>query len=158
MARPFKGTTFWDRVWLNTRITDGDCIEFTGSKNHDGYGRINRGAKLVFVHREVWREHNGNISSGFCVRHSCDNPSCININHLSIGTHTDNMRDMSLRGRKAIFHGSDSPVAKLDEEKVRQIKKRLALGHTQAEIARDFGVSRPNIGYIKRGLNWKHVR
>lgn len=157
MARPKKGTTFWDRVWVNTRITDSDCIQFTGCLNDDGYGRINRDGKLVFVHREVWAQFNGDIPSGMCVMHACDNPACVNINHLSLGTHTDNMRDMAAKGRKAIFIGSNSHVAKLDEQKVSQIKAMLRNGMKHYEIAKIFGVTRPNISYISRGVIWKSV-
>jgi hypothetical protein len=157
MARPFKGVTFWDRVWLKVRISELDCIEYTGPLDDCGYGRINRNGKLVRIHREVWEFNHGPIPKGLCVRHSCDNPACININHLLIGTHAENMRDKSERGRVVSSPGSSNGSAKLDESGVAEIKRRLDSGETCAAIARDYPVSESNIRHIKKGRKWAHV-
>ena len=77
-----------------------NCIEFTGNIK-DGYGRYsygpNRGKR---AHRVAWEEVNGVIPEGMFVCHKCDNPPCINIDHLFLGTPLDNMRDMIQKGRK----------------------------------------------------------
>ncbi|MDZ4344778.1 MAG: HNH endonuclease signature motif containing protein [Candidatus Binatia bacterium] len=70
-----------------------DCIEWAGNKNSDGYGRYSQ--KLI--HRLIWGKIYGPIPSQ--VLHSCDNPPCINIDHLFLGTQSDNMRDRAAKHR-----------------------------------------------------------
>ncbi len=81
---------------------DGECLVFTGTRTPDGYGRVsieNKGK--AYAHRVTWEEHNGPIPDGLVVRHSCDNPPCVNIEHLLIGTHKDNAKDRDERRRGA---------------------------------------------------------
>ena len=87
-------------------------------------------------------------TSGFCVLHHCDNPSCCNPCHLYIGTHQDNMRDKAVRGRAG---------KKLTLENVREIKQCLAAGATQVSLADRFGVTKATISQISRGKIWKQV-
>lgn len=157
MARPCKGVTFWDRVWTKVRISEHDCIEYTGPTDGCGYGRINRDGKLVRLHREVWEFNYGKIPSGMCVRHSCDNPSCVNINHLNIGTHADNMRDKAKRKRVWNMTGSLSHSAKLHENDIPVIRARIESGEKCYAIARDYKVSGETILAIKHKRTWKHV-
>ena len=72
------------------------CIEFEGCRDPGGYGRIHRGE---LAHRAAWAAVHGPIPKGAHVLHSCDNPPCINVEHLSLGTHTENVRQMHARGR-----------------------------------------------------------
>lgn len=103
MARPKKGITFWDRVTSQLKLTRENCHEFTGHKDECGYGRIrgpnNRG--LLRLHRAKWELYYGDISPNKIILHKCDNPACININHLFVGTQLDNMRDRKMKGRYA---------------------------------------------------------
>ena len=80
-----------------------DCWIFTGGKNNIGYGMIRDEKKMRTAHRVSYEEHNGKIPVGLLVLHSCDNPICCNPNHLSLGTHKDNTRDMMNRGRAKPF-------------------------------------------------------
>ena len=157
MARPARGITFWDRVWTQTRITDARCIEFTGCKDGCGYGRINRDNKLVRLHREVWKDANGEVPSGKEICHKCDNPSCINLNHLYAGTHKQNMADKALRGRVKNMIGSLSHRAKLHENDIPIIRSRISGGETCYSIARDYGVTGETVLHIKNGRSWGHV-
>ena len=77
------------------------CIETTFAKNRLGYGTITpkRGKGQTLHHRAVWQEHNGPIPKGMLIRHLCHNPSCINIEHLAIGTMKDNIQDCKDAGR-----------------------------------------------------------
>ena len=158
MARPKKGTTFWGRVWPLTEKNINGCIVFNGCRNHDGYGRINKDGKLVFIHREVWVESNGDIPEGMCICHKCDNPSCLNIEHLFIGTHDDNMADKREKGRCAKLKGSSNGASKLNEDQVIDIKRRLKDGQSKASIGRLYGVTDSNIRLIAQGKKWKHVK
>lgn len=87
------------------RITmAGACVEFPGKKRPDGYGvkyvGFENGRRVTMLaHRWMWECENGQIPEGMFVCHSCDNPSCWRIEHLFLGTHEDNMRDASEKGR-----------------------------------------------------------
>lgn len=91
---------FWSRV---DRRGPDECWEWRGHLNGDGYGLLSRGVgPPIRAHRVSWEMHNGRpIPTGLIVRHSCDNPPCINPNHLLIGTRADNMADTMSRGRHA---------------------------------------------------------
>lgn len=72
------------------------CIEWAGPCFSTGYGRYgHRG----YAHRAVWEAIRGPIPSGLEVMHLCDNPPCVNVNHLRLGTHAENMADMKVKGR-----------------------------------------------------------
>ena len=77
-------------------MSTDECIEWDGPRTQKGYGWVRR---HVYAHRDAWAKAHGPIPKGLEVRHKCDNPPCINIEHLEIGTRADNMRDMMERGR-----------------------------------------------------------
>lgn len=76
-----------------------ECINWTGSKDAKGYGLRRVKGKLWRVHRLSYTEAHGEIPKGLVVMHSCDNPSCYNVEHLSLGTHQDNCDDKHRKGR-----------------------------------------------------------
>ena len=88
--------TPYERVMARTERR-GDCLIFTGALDRKGYGRIGDGDRLRGAHRVVMECHYG--PSDLHVLHSCDTPSCVEIEHLRYGTHSDNMCDMHDRGR-----------------------------------------------------------
>jgi hypothetical protein len=105
-----------------------------------------------------------NLSDDQHVCHHCDNPSCVNPNHLFIGTHADNMRDMAAKGRAA-FGSSNLPDAcrrpgsahhnaKLTESIVKKIRASEA---TNRELAKHYGVSHVVICLARNGKTWRHV-
>lgn len=78
------------------------CWLWLGKPDKHGYGRINvggRAGKAQFAHRVSWELHRGSIPNGMGVLHHCDTPSCVNPDHLFIGTQSDNMRDARAKGR-----------------------------------------------------------
>ena len=157
-GRPKAGVTFWDRV--NSQIIAGlnNCNIFTGCKDDCGYGRINKEGKLVRLHREMWALHNGTIPPEMCVCHACDNPACINPNHLFLGTHQDNMTDKAKKGRVKDTKGQMNPAAKLTSQNVVEIRCLLKTGRTAYGIARDYGVSGECVLDIKHNRTWKSVK
>jgi hypothetical protein len=135
-----------------------DCIEFEGCRNKKGYGVKNRNSKSCLAHRLAWLDTHGEIPDGLFVLHKCDNPACINLEHLFLGTNLDNMRDMISKGRNRQSTGSCNGNAKLIEQDIPEIRARLASGEAQAAIARSYGVGRAAINKISQGACWKCVR
>ena len=128
-----------------------DCWEWRGPTS-EGYGRLRVGDKRVRAHRFAYEREYGSIPPGLVVRHRCDNPLCVNPNHLEVGTHAENVRDMDERNRRSV--GVQRPGSKLREDEVAEIR---ASSLTHRDLGRQFGVSHCVIGRIKRGEDWKHV-
>lgn len=130
------------------------CMEWLGYKNEDGYGQIRVGRKMVRTHRAVWQAEYGPIPDGMSVLHRCDNPSCINLAHLFLGTQTDNVADMDAKKRRARKTGEQNGRVKLTEDQVRRIRQDLRF---QKEIAAEYGVNQTLVSQIKTGRIWSHV-
>jgi len=96
-----------------------ECLEWTGSVSGSGYGQIKVFGKMVGCHRLSYELHNGAIPIGFEVIHSCDNPICINPDHLSIGTHLENINDMIKKGRRV--QGKPNPSKGINKSQSRQV-------------------------------------
>jgi hypothetical protein len=116
------------------------CWLWDGATNNDGYGTIRRNKTTRSAHRYAFEIANGNIQNGLCVCHKCDVPSCVNPDHLFSGTHTDNMRDRSLKGKHNWM--------KLSIDDVKRIKLDT---RKQTIIANEYNVSRALICLIKSG-------
>ena len=134
------------------------CWLWTGAINWCGYGyigkRFRRGKhKNQSAHRVVFEMYKGKIPRGKVVRHTCDNPACVNPNHLLVGTTQDNKNDSVTRGRHAF--GQRNGVAKLTDADVRAIRKDRRY---QYVIAADYGVIQATISKIKLGNSWRHVK
>ena len=157
MARPKKGTTFWDRVYSLAGREPNGCLIFLGHKDDCGYGRLHRDGKLVRLHRAVWERDNGQIPHGSVVMHTCDVPACIEPSHLRIGTQRENIADMDAKQRRRSQFGSNHVRAKLTESDIPRIRTMLARGDTCVSIGKIFGVTDMMIRHIKKGRAWRHV-
>jgi len=116
------------------------CMVWTRALNTDGYPRaLIEGNSNAKVHRVVYELANDKDISGYVVRHTCDDPKCINPNHLIIGTPTDNVRDRCERGR--------THHQVLDEEK-EAVKVLREQGITYLSIAQQLGISYKRVEYI----------
>lgn len=76
-----------------------ECIEWTGSRDKDGYGRTFTEGQAYQAHVLTWISFYGPVPDGMLVMHTCDNPPCINIDHLQLGTHATNAQDRDAKGR-----------------------------------------------------------
>lgn len=137
----------------------GPCVEWTASKNADGYGQQRFEGKCHLAHRIAYIKHHGiRVSEikGLVVRHKCDNPACVNPNHLELGTQADNMRDAFKRGRNA--RGERVKHAKLTAELVAKIRARY-VPKSQTDglsaIAKEFGVTSSTIDKVVRNETWR---
>lgn len=148
-----------ERFWIKVdKRGPNDCWGWLASKNPDGYGCFFMSGGPQGAHRISWLINKGKIPLGMCVLHTCDNPACVNPNHLWIGTHTENMKDMAIKGRnKWTDHtGELNPLAKLNDSDVLRIRQLIGQ-KSYMEIAKIFDVSKSLIGQIAIRQIWQHI-
>lgn len=151
-----------DRFWSRVRVRGAnDCWEWQGHVNRQGYGGIGVVGRSHKVHRVAWLLAYGSIPDGLCVLHHCDNPPCVNVRHLWLGTNRDNLNDMRAKGRWARTHplnGTLNHNAKLHPEAIREIRRQHGeVGDSLSAIARCYGVALQTISRIINGRTWRHV-
>lgn len=133
------------------------CHYWTARCFDNGYGQFKVNYKNLKAHRASYMFYKGEIPSGMIVCHSCDNPKCVNPDHLFLGTNKDNYNDMVKKGRKwPITYGEDAHHTKLNEGQVKEILSLKGV-LSQSKIAKKFGVSQGNIWWILSGKGWKHL-
>ena len=138
-----------------SRIADiNGCWIYTGLKDRNGYGLIGVRQKHEYTHRLMYQHKRGDIGD-LCVLHKCDVPACCNPDHLFLGTKAENTADMMEKKRHTV--GIDIVNAKLTDEKVLEIRRRVLAGERQKIIASDCGVSQSIVSDVASGKRWKHV-
>jgi hypothetical protein len=137
-----------------------------GSMQTNGYGRFAYGTKQGGdraqepAHRVSYRMYVGAIPDKMFVCHRCDNPVCVNPDHLFVGTQFDNMRDnhWSRRNPELVSRGSKNGLSVLNEAVVKEIRRLHATtGAGCAELAKMFGVSKSTTSCILLRKTWGHV-
>lgn len=150
---------FWNKVEVGAWF---ECWPWKASITHFNYGQFwwNDLGRMEKAHRVSYFLVKGEWPR--VVRHKCDNPICVNPNHLIGGSHKENTQDMFSRGRwvKPVSNparGEDQGKAKLTEEKVREIRVRRTNGETLQSIGDRFGVTRQCVRQVVNRLTWEHV-
>lgn len=132
------------------------CINWKGRiAPVTGYGMSSLGGRNMHAHDLAWMlENRKEIPKGLIIRHMCvpDNKLCVNPQHLQLGTHKENAQDQKDRG--LVRAAEDSPTASISNAVALQIIASFGNGKTQAERAREFGVSRDIVQHIDRAENW----
>ena len=128
------------------------CWEYTGGRDKDGYGKLKIDGEDLRAHRVSYERAKGPLGDGDIVCHSCDNPPCINPDHLFVGDHATNHADRNKKGRQA--KGSRHGRAKVTEEQVIQLRRDRP-GERFAKEA--FGLSRTQYYRIIRGEQWSEL-
>ena len=136
-------------------VTESGCWVWTASLHRVGYGQIRHDERILRAHRVSYELHIGPIPAGMHVLHKCDNRSCVNPDHLFLGTNDDNVADMVTKGRQS--KGEKNGKARLTEDNVREIRRRLAAGEKNKDLSVEFGVSTPSISKIAKRKTWRHV-
>lgn len=167
---------FWEKVKKNSH---GDCWEWQALKNDKGYGRFHSKGTMIMAHKAAYVISGNDLVEGLFVCHRCDNPACVNPDHLWLGTHTDNMRDAAAKGRLACGakngtqahpesraygnrngsitcpqkrpRGESHRKSKLNNSKVAEI---LTSGQSGASLARKFNVHQNTIFRVRSGKSW----
>jgi hypothetical protein len=159
------GDRFWSKV-----DASGDCWLWTAAKARFGYGYFYDG-KPALAHRVAFARARGPIPAGLCVLHRCDNPPCVNPDHLWLGTRADNNADRDAKGRDRratgdrnasrkypeLYRGERNGRARLTAANVSAIRARLATGEKQVSLAAEFGVCKQTINCIALGETWRGV-
>lgn len=122
------------------------CWLWTGYVNQDGYGHFNIGGRIEKAHRVAYSDAKGEIPSGYLVLHKCDQPSCVNPDHLRIGTDVENGDDKARR-RRVPTKLSDSDVLTI-----------LSAPGRYRDIAEKFNISAAWVCRIKSGTARPYAR
>ena len=159
--RPRKCRPVADRFWEKVTKTE-NCWLWTGNRNRDGYGELGVAKTpslpggLMRAHRLSWEIHYGPIPDKMDVLHTCDVPPCVRPDHLFLGSHTDNMKDMARKGRSNL--GERCPLAKLRAVDIPTIRERYAQGDvTLSVLASEYGVTSGAVGQAVRRKSWRHI-
>lgn len=135
-------------------LQPGRCWNWIGSFAFGGrYGFVRSGRQSILAHRLSYRLHNGDFDESKLVCHRCDNPKCVNPEHLFLGTHKENMADMARKGRASsrMARGEKNPNAKLTREIVEQIRQaRTEQNLSYNDLKRRFGLK--SNGHLRRIL------
>jgi hypothetical protein len=155
-----------ERFSESWEANESGCWIWKLAKLHFGHGAMTVGGKVKKAHRVSYELHCGPIPQGKMVLHRCDTPSCVNPAHLRLGTHAENMAEMSERGRAArgadnhfgrvAYHGPAHGMAKLTEDGVREIRSASKRGEI-TRVAQKYGITRAAAGHVRARRSWKHI-
>jgi hypothetical protein len=135
------------------------CWLWNAGADKDGYGKVFSGGETRVAHRIAYESvHGDGAAAGILVRHRCDTPSCVNPNHLELGTFAQNNRDRVVRGRsiKGAAHKL-SKLSEIDVQMIRALHIPQSREFSHNALARRFGVSRPTVARIIARTAWTHL-
>ena len=148
------GDTHTSRFWSKVAVTADPCRcwEWLHSVNNNGYGVVHARGKRWLAHRYAWFLVYG-VEPTQCLLHSCDNPKCLNPNHLREGTHQENAYDKMERGRQP--SGEKVWNARLLNSDVANIRQAIQDGVRKTDIARQYGILKSTVSGIASGRLYK---
>ncbi len=151
-----------ENFWKRTRKSESKfwngtpCIEWISNPMRIKYGTFIYKGKTYRSHRFSWNLENGEIPEGMYICHHCDNPPCVNSEHLFLGTPKDNTKDKFSKNRGNLPKGDEHWKSKLTNKDVKKIRKLYAnKKYKQVELSEMFGVTQAQISYIVNDIFWK---
>lgn len=155
IVKQHHGKSLRERFDIYTKRGEG-CWLWIGYLDPHGYGRLNVGNRPRLAHRISYELHFGNLPADKVLCHKCDNPRCVNPEHLFLGTQADNVADMENKGRarKRGLKGSQHGRALLTEAQVLAIRASKLSTKRLAEM---YGVTVRAIQDVRGGKSWKHI-
>jgi hypothetical protein len=142
---------------LPDNITDSGCFEWCGFVSDFGHGRFYFRGKRHYAHRIIKELQLGHrIQRGYLVLHKCDNPPCVNVEHLYIGTTQDNSNDMVNRGRHQDSRGENNGRSKFSSDEIQNIRN-LYPALSAREISKQFSISITTAYRIVLRKSWRHI-
>jgi hypothetical protein len=158
MKRPIKHSKFLaitERMLIDSMpVPWSGCHLWLRTVNNGGYGMTSWQGKQILAHRAAWLSVNGPIPVGMCVLHRCDVRTCVNPEHLFLGTIQDNNKDRDAKGHMLAARGERAGKAKLTNVQVLAIR---ADTRRQAMIAADYGIAACSVSQIKARKLWRHL-
>ena len=142
--------TIEERFFSRFVKLDNGCWQWRAHTDKDGYGVLPGDRKNTRAHRLSYEIHNGPIPDGLIVCHHCDNPGCVNPDHLFVGTTKDNAQDALKKRRHYV--GEKNGRSKLTEENVKEI---LHSNQNGQQLANKFDVTRHTVNNVRRGKTWQ---
>lgn len=162
--RPVTAPTFEEQT---SAPDDNECCCWTGKTLPKGYGIACYEGRRMLAHRYAWERANGPIPAALHVLHKCDNPPCVNVDHLFLGTNADNVADMVRKGRNSrgdthyirlyphmVRRGSAASNTKLTEASAVAIREAAVAGELMAHIAKRINVSISTVKKVLDGKSW----
>jgi len=138
-----------------------ECWNWEAGVTSMGYGWFYDGNRMILAHRFSYEEKYGKIPDGLLACHKCDNPRCVNPDHVFVGTQKDNMRDASRKNRLPRLNpakGEQNGNSKLTNRQVEKIKIALENGTKGFVLAKEYRVHHSVIYGIRDGKSWRSVK
>lgn len=156
LVAPDVEARFWPKVHKGK-----DCWEWMASCSGNGYGAFKIRGRQWGAHQVSYLIHHGSPSPGMVIMHTCDNPRCVNPDHLRLGTYADNSQDRDRKFRRkrasADHRGEANPKARISEATAIEIIAALRENTNCAAVARDFGLAYHIVKDIHLGRSWVHI-
>jgi hypothetical protein len=144
----FSPARYRDRLLSRSIFNSNGCLEVQASIKN-GYGKIIVQGKELYAHRFVWEGTHGPIPTGVLVLHGCDNRKCINVDHLHLGSNSDNLTEFVHRGR----HHSQ----KLERSDIIEIRHRSSTGESFESLGRSFHISGTHAARVAKKKCWRLI-
>lgn len=139
-----------DRFFSRFVKLENGCWQWRSHTDKDGYGILPGDRQNIRAHRFSYEIHTGSIPEGMLVCHHCDNPGCVNPDHLFVGTQKDNAQDAIAKNRHYV--GEKNGRSKLTKENVKEILDSSMNGQ---QLANKFGVTRSTINNVRKNKTWQ---